>query len=168
MQVNLTQARHRDVNRDRPDAMSYVLTMPSEPSFSSDGLIGYQFNLSNSELDLYYIDVIQGHDTFMISKALTRIYYVLEGRGYFTIASEHHDVSAGMVVEVPPQVEYCYSGTMKLILISYPLWFQGNEQFTRLNPDVRRTPRASLLKRISLKMKSRLKPLLTWWRSDLD
>ena len=148
--------------------MSYVLTMPSEPSFSSEGLIGYQFRLSNGELDLYHIDVIQGHDTFLISKALTRIYFVLEGRGYFTIANEHHDVTAGMVVEVPPQVEYSYSGTMKLILISYPRWFQGNEQFTRLNPDVRRAPRVSLLKRLSLKMKSRLKRHLTWWPSDLD
>jgi hypothetical protein len=133
--------------------MSYVLRMPSEPAFSSEGLIGYQFPLSKGEVDLYYLDVIQGHDTFVISKALTRTFYVLEGRGYFTVAKERHDVSPGMVVEVPPEVEYSYSGTMKLILVSYPLWFHGNERVTRLNPDVRRAPRESLLKRLWRKVK---------------
>jgi hypothetical protein len=133
--------------------MSYVLRMPSQPAFSSEGLIGYQFPLSKGEVDLYYLDVIWGHDTFVISKALTRTYYVLEGRGHFVIAGERHDVSPGIVVEVPPGVEYSYSGTMKLILVSYPLWFHGNERVTRPNPDVPRAPRGSLLKRLWRKVK---------------
>ena len=133
--------------------MSYVLTMPSQPAFSSEGLIGYQFPLSKGEVDLYYLDVIWGHDTFIISKALTRTYYVLEGRGHFMVAGERHDVSPGMVVEVPPGVEYSYSGTMKLILVSYPLWFRGNERVTRPNPDVPRASRGSLLRSLWHKAK---------------
>jgi mannose-6-phosphate isomerase-like protein (cupin superfamily) len=89
----------------------------------------------------------------VISKVLTRTYYVLEGRGHFVIAGERHDVSPGIVVEVPPGVEYSYSGTMKLILVSYPLWFHGNERVTRPNPDVPRAPRRSLLKRLWRKVK---------------
>jgi hypothetical protein len=37
---------------------------------------------------------------------------------------------------VPPGVEYSYSGSMKLLLVSYPRWFEGNERMTRNNPDV--------------------------------
>jgi len=39
-------------------------------------------------------------------------------------------------VEVPPKVEYSYSGKMKLIGISKPRWFSGNDRYTRWNPDV--------------------------------
>lgn len=41
-----------------------------------------------------------------------------------------------MLVEVPPNVEYSYSGTMKLLLIGNPRWFKGNEEITKRNPDV--------------------------------
>ena len=38
--------------------------------------------------------------------------------------------------EVPPKVEYCYSGKMKLIAVSKPRWFSGNDTYTKWNPDV--------------------------------
>jgi chemotaxis methyl-accepting protein methylase len=41
-----------------------------------------------------------------------------------------------MLVEVPPKVEYSYSGKMKLIAISKPRWFMGNDTHTKWNPDV--------------------------------
>ncbi len=40
------------------------------------------------------------------------------------------------MVEVPPKVEYSYSGKMTLLGISIPGWFSGNDTFTKLNPDV--------------------------------
>jgi len=46
-------------------------------------------------------NVYKGHDTFMISKALTRIYYVIEGTGVFTIDNQRYDVASGLLVEVP-------------------------------------------------------------------
>jgi chemotaxis methyl-accepting protein methylase len=72
----------------------------------------------------------------MISKKITRTYYILSGSGYFTIADHRYDVSAGMLVEVPPKVEYCYSGKMRLIVFSKPRWFVGNDAYTKWNPDV--------------------------------
>ena len=117
--------------------MPYTLTIPSSPSFALKGLKGYQFEpLRNQELDIYFVDVEKGHDTFIISKKITRIYYILEGKGYFTIENKKYDVEPRMLVEVPPNVEYSYSGTMKLILISNPRWFEGNEEVTKKNPDV--------------------------------
>jgi SAM-dependent methyltransferase len=92
--------------------------------------------LKQKDLEIYYIEVEKGHDTFMVSKKIIRTYYVLSGSGYFTIADRKYDVSPGMLVEVPTRVEYCYSGKMKLIGFSRPRWFPGNDTFTKWNPDV--------------------------------
>jgi SAM-dependent methyltransferase len=117
--------------------MQYVYSLPASASFTDMGLSGYVFGpLNQKDLEIYYIEVEKGHDTFMISKKIVRIYYVLSGSGHFTIADRKYDVSPGMLVEVPPKVEYCYSGKMKLIAFSQPRWFKGNDTFTKWNPDV--------------------------------
>ena len=94
---------------------------------------------------MYYIQVHKGHDTFIISRKITRLYYVLSGTGYFTIEDLRYDVGPGSLVEVPPKVEYCYSGAMTLIGISAPRWFSGNDISTRWNPDVVRGVSGSLV-----------------------
>lgn len=117
--------------------MTYILRVPPSPSFVEKGLRGFEFGpLKNLDLDIHFIEVTRGHDTFFISKEITRIYYIIEGEGYFTIEGERYDVEPGILIEVPPNVEYSYSGTMKLLLIGYPHWFRGNEKVTRKNPDV--------------------------------
>jgi AraC-like ligand binding domain len=117
--------------------MSYVLTASSSPSFALKGLAGYEFQpLKHQDIAVHYLDVHDGHDTFMISKVLTRLYYIIEGTGVFTIDNQKYDVAPGLLVEVPPGVEYSYSGSMKILLVSHPRWFQGNERTTRKNPDV--------------------------------
>lgn len=117
--------------------MSYVLAASPSPSFILEGLAGYEFHpLKDEDFAVHLLDVTKGHDTFMISKALTRIYYIIEGTGAFTIARQRYDVAPGQVVEVPPGVEYSYSGSMKILLVSHPRWFPGNELMTRDNPDV--------------------------------
>jgi mannose-6-phosphate isomerase-like protein (cupin superfamily)/SAM-dependent methyltransferase len=117
--------------------MDYIYPLPTSTSFDGKGLFGYTFGpLKQRDLEIYYIEVEKGHDTFMVSKKITRTYYVLSGSGYFTIADRRYDVSPGMLVEVPPKVEYCYSGKMKLIALSRPRWFSGNDTHTKWNPDV--------------------------------
>lgn len=117
--------------------MSYIYLLPTSTSFAAKGLFGYTFGpLKQKDLELYYIEVQKGHDFYMISKSITRTYYVLSGSGYFTIEDRKYNVAPGMVVEVPPKVEYCYSGTMTLLGLSKPRWFRGNDRFTRWNPDV--------------------------------
>jgi SAM-dependent methyltransferase len=118
-------------------AMPYVYSLPSLTAFDGRGLFGYSFGpLKQNDLDVYYIEVEKGHDTFMISKKITRTYYVLRGSGYFTIVDRKYDVSPGTLVEVPPNVEYSYSGRMKLIAFAKPRWFMGNDIHTKWNPDV--------------------------------
>ena len=117
--------------------MPYIYSLPTSTSFDGKGLFGYTFGpLKQKDLEIYYIEVEKGHDTFMISKKITRTYYVLCGSGYFTIADCRYDVSPGMLVEVPPKVEYSYAGKMKLIAFSKPRWFFGNDTHTKWNPDV--------------------------------
>ena len=117
--------------------MRYTHSLPPIPSFDDKGLFGYTFGpLRQKDLEIYYIEVEKGHDTFMVSKRITRVYYVLSGSGFFTIGGGRYDVSAGMLVEVPPKVEYSYSGKMKLIGISKPRWFSGNDRHTKWNPEV--------------------------------
>jgi mannose-6-phosphate isomerase-like protein (cupin superfamily) len=117
--------------------MSYVVEVSSSPSFTLQGMAGYEFQpLKDPDFAVHLLEVHTGHDTFMISKALTRIYYVIEGSGVFTIDNQNYDVSPGLVVEVPPDVEYSYSGRMKILLVSHPRWFEGNERMTRKNPNV--------------------------------
>ena len=117
--------------------MPYIHARPATASFSGKGLLGYTFgNLQQKDMEMYYVEVEKGHDVFMVSKKITRTYYVVEGSGYFTIDGQRYDVGPGMVVEVPSKVEYCYSGKMTLIILSRPRWFHGNDKFTKWNPDV--------------------------------
>lgn len=117
--------------------MQYVYSLPSAPSFKGRGLSGYAFApLKQKNLDVYYVDVKGGHDTFVVSRKITRTYYVLSGSGYFTVDGHIYHVAPGMLAEIPPGVEYCYSGTMKLIIFSSPRWFPGNDKITKWNSDV--------------------------------
>src|ERR1700733_9583414 len=117
--------------------MPYIYSLPTSASFTGKGLLGYTFGpLKLKDLEIYYIEVEKGHDIFMISMKITRIYYVLGGSGHFTIADCNYDVRPGMLVEIPPKVEYCYSGKMRLLALSKPRWFLGNDTFTKWNPDV--------------------------------
>src|ERR1700745_3901968 len=111
--------------------MPYIYTPPTAASFTGKGLWGYTFGpLNQKDLEVYYIEAERGHDVFMISKKITRIYYVLSGSGQFTIADQKYDVTPGTLIEIPPKVEYCYSGKMTLIALSRPRGFNGNDTFT--------------------------------------
>jgi SAM-dependent methyltransferase len=117
--------------------MPYIYTLPQSTSFTGTGLEGYSFGpLRQKDLDVYYIESEKGHDTFIFSRKITRTYYVLSGSGYFTIDGRRYDVSPGILVEVPPKVEYSYSGKMTLIGFARPRWFNGNDTHTKWNPDV--------------------------------
>ncbi len=117
--------------------MPYIYSLPTSASFTGKGLLGYTFGpLSHKDLEVYYVEVEKGHDVFMVSKKITRIYYILSGSGYFTIGDRKYDVSPGRLVEIPPKIEYCYSGKMTLLAFSKPRWFSGNDRFTKWNPDV--------------------------------
>ena len=116
--------------------MAYLKEKSEKPTFAQNGLKGYQYLLDNKELEIYFVDVTKGHDQFLISKKITHIYFILKGEGFFDINGEKKEVKEGMLIEVPPNIEYVYSGKMKLLLVMNPPWFEGNEEFTKNNPAV--------------------------------
>lgn len=115
----------------------FIRKKPDKPSFSQKGLDGYTFPLNNENLEVNFVDVKRGHDNYIISKKITHIYYILEGEGFFDIDGEKIQVKPRMMVEVPPNIEYAYSGEMKILLIMNPPWFKENEIITRNNPFVK-------------------------------
>jgi mannose-6-phosphate isomerase-like protein (cupin superfamily) len=125
--------------------MPYTYTLPKLTSFTGTGLHGYVVApLRQKDLDVYYIESEKGHDIFMVSKRITRIYYILSWHGYFTIDNRMYDVRPGLLVEVPPKVQYSYSGKMTLIAFARPRWFSRNDTHTKWNPDVTSQASASL------------------------
>ncbi|MDY6766065.1 MAG: cupin domain-containing protein [Candidatus Nanohaloarchaea archaeon] len=116
--------------------MGYVNRLPDDPAFDQAGLTGYRFPMDTDEFEVYYVDVDQGHDSFIVSREIIHVYYVIDGSGTFTIDGTEHAVGTDDVVEVPPGVEYTYSGEMTLLLVMAPPWFEGNEEIVRDNPAV--------------------------------
>jgi SAM-dependent methyltransferase len=117
--------------------MPYTYTIPTSPSFIDKGLLGYTLSpLKQKNLEIYYIESEKGHDTFIVSKKITRTYYILSGSGHFTIDQKQYPVEPGVFVEVPPKVEYSYSGKMAILCFSIPRWVKGNDRVTKWNPDV--------------------------------
>ena len=115
----------------------YIHFPPAAVAFKGRGLLGYHFGpLAQQDVDLYYVDVDGGHDTFLVSKRITRTYYILSGAGSFTIDGRQYDVTPGMVVEVPPKVEFSYSGRMRFVAFCTPRWRFGYDRHTRWNEDV--------------------------------
>ena len=117
--------------------MDYIYSLPTSVSFTGKGLLGYAFGpLKQKDLAISYVEVDKGNDTFVISNNITRHFYVLSGTGCFTIHDHKYPVSPGMLVEIPPKVEYCYSGKMKLLLFEKGRWFPGNDTHTKWNAEV--------------------------------
>jgi hypothetical protein len=107
------------------------------PTFKQKGLIGYRYPLRNGQVEAYFVDVSQGHDTYIISKKCTHIYYITKGKGEFEVAGQMHEVEGPCaMIEIPPGVEYTYFGKMEMLLIVTPPWFEGNEEIVKPNPRV--------------------------------
>jgi len=117
--------------------MPYLYKLPTSVSFRGKGLFGYSFGqMQQKDLEVLYIESKTGHDTFMILRGVTRTYYVLSGSGSFTIDGHQHSASPGDLIEVPPGVEYCYSGRMTMLAFCRTGRFHRRDKFTRWNQDV--------------------------------
>jgi len=113
-----------------------VLKKPKEPSFVRKGFRGFTFPIENKEMQISFVESEKGHDTFIISKNITHTYYILEGRGFFTIEGQRYEVGHGVLVEIPPKTEFSYTGKMKILLVMNPPFYKGHEKVTKMNPDV--------------------------------
>ena len=117
--------------------MPYLYELPASVSFRGKGLFGYSFGpMQQKDVEVLYVESETGHDTFMVCRGLVRTYYILAGSGYFTIDGRVYDVAPAMLVEVPPGVEYSYSGQMRMLVFCKKRWFHRKDKWTKWNPDV--------------------------------
>lgn len=113
-----------------------LLTLPQQPTFQQQGLAGYRYPLQTDAFELYRIEVTKGHDSYIISKTIAHTYYILKGTGMFELRGTAQPVNVGDCIEVQPGIEYTYSGTMTMLLMMTPPWYEGNEVRTKPNPAV--------------------------------
>ena len=98
----------------------YKKSLPKQPSFIQNGLKGYLYNINKENLEIFFIDSFKGHDKYVYNKASTHIYYIIEGFGKFCINKEIMEVRKGDLIEIPKNIEFVYSGNMKILLIMNP------------------------------------------------
>ncbi len=98
----------------------YKKVLPKEPSFSQEGLKGYNFNLDIKDISISLEEVFKGHDKYHTNVHSTKIYYCLEGNGIFCIAGEKINIEKGEMIEIAPNTEFVFAGKMKLLLIMSP------------------------------------------------
>jgi len=98
----------------------YIYQKPAEPSFSRGAFDGYNFPISNTDIEIKFIDSKTGHGRKVVSDSITHIYYILEGSGEFEINGKIYSTSCGELVEIPPKNIFNYTGKMKMLLIMEP------------------------------------------------
>ncbi len=113
--------------------MNYIKKKPKKPTFSQKGLDGFMYNLEDKNLEVYYTNSRKGHDDFVIANTFSHIYYVLSGKGIFIINNKKYKVRKGMLVEIPPKVEFAHSGKMEFLEIINPPFDAKNIKITRSN-----------------------------------
>lgn len=89
--------------------------------FGWEGIEGWAYLSRDDfpEMSCSYIIVTGRHGRI---KSLTnnRIYFVIEGRGEFTLDDKTVKVKTGEAVVVPKNTPYDFSGAMKLFLVNSP------------------------------------------------
>lgn len=99
---------------------NYIKRVPKEPSFTQNGLNGYNFNLDCKDISISIEEVFKGHDKYHTNVHSTKVYYCLEGNGIFCINGEKIKIEKGEIIEILPNTEFVFAGKMKLLLIMSP------------------------------------------------
>jgi mannose-6-phosphate isomerase-like protein (cupin superfamily) len=104
----------------------YKKTLPTEPTFVQNGLVGRQFPLETKEIEVYSIESTIGHDRYATNKVSDHLYYVISGEGRFKVGNDLFPVSAGDFLEIPAGTEFVFAGKMNLLLIQHPGFLPEN------------------------------------------
>ncbi len=100
--------------------MNYIKKLSDKPDFSQNGLKGYNYKLDCKEITISVEDVFSGHDKYHTNKRSSKIYYVLDGNGTFSVDGNIFNVKKDDVIEIKPNTEFVFAGKMRLLLIMAP------------------------------------------------
>jgi mannose-6-phosphate isomerase-like protein (cupin superfamily) len=71
---------------------------------------------------------IWGRHNRVMSNAATRLYYILDGRGWFQVGDEpREEVVSGDAVLIPSGVPYTFEGHMNYFLVNAPAFTEGDD-----------------------------------------
>jgi mannose-6-phosphate isomerase-like protein (cupin superfamily) len=105
---------------------SMKFTKDSAKKFKFKGIEGYEYISKEDfpEMSCAYITVTGTHGKIKNVKS-NRVYFVIDGKGEFTVNDEKVKVRTGDVVVIPKGTPYDYSGHMKLLLVDSPAFDPG-------------------------------------------
>jgi hypothetical protein len=81
----------------------------------------------NPDFNFLLIDCLKSHYKTRLKKA-TRLYFVIEGNGYFIIDSIKQEANLYDLFIIKDNQTYEYRGKMKLIEINFPATDKNNEE----------------------------------------
>lgn len=98
----------------------YIYKLPENPSFEQEGLKGYNYSFGLEEISVSVEDCFKGHDKYHTNKYSTKLYYVVDGSGKFSINGDIFEVTKEDLIVIPPNTEFVFAGKMRLLLIMNP------------------------------------------------
>ncbi len=86
-----------------------------------DGFTAWLYNSKEQfpAVSSVYVDVRGAHERVYVKKSI-RLYFVIKGRGQFTVGNETLEVKTNDVIIIPPKVSYSYKGRMRLFETNFP------------------------------------------------
>ncbi len=109
------------------------------PSSLGDEMIYVQregFNLiiskdNTDEVGYFFVESINGHDSYSYNSESSHTYRVLDGEGVFDVGGELTSVRSGDFITIGPWVTFYYSGTMLLEFEMKPNFKEENDHVVR-------------------------------------
>ena len=109
--------------------MKYIFSEPIEYTFKDvNGHHGKSFDTKSRLTEHLIIECEEKLTVSMIQHKVEFNYYILEGKGYFTINDHKQFVAPGNLVVIPPNTKYSFGGKLKMLLINTPHYSSDQEE----------------------------------------
>jgi mannose-6-phosphate isomerase-like protein (cupin superfamily) len=107
----------------------YVFKIPKNFQIDKIGVRGKLFPTRDliESAGIIRMDVEHGHETTIIERLSDFIYYILVGKGYFSINNIKETCKRGDLVIIPAGTPFTYKGKLQMLLICIPPWKEEQE-----------------------------------------
>jgi len=98
-----------------------IFNIENARKVSRQGFTAYVYSNKDQypALNTVYVDCFKNHEKVYVKNS-HRLYFVIEGAGFFTINEETYAVKQNDVIVIEPMIKYAYEGKMKLFETNYP------------------------------------------------
>jgi mannose-6-phosphate isomerase-like protein (cupin superfamily) len=108
----------------------FVIKEPKNYSYDKAGAKGKIFPINNltQKTQFVLVETEYGHQTVVLEREIDKLYYIIDGDGYFEINGSRENCTAGDLVVIPAGNKYTFKGKMKMLLNCTPPWFEAQEE----------------------------------------